>query len=43
VFDNLSAWTWVAIAWGQLVLAYVIYLLYMRQLERRIRDGADGT
>lgn len=41
MFDNLGPWTWITIAWGQVFLAYVIYLLYMRRLERRIREGAD--
>lgn len=41
MFDNLSPWTWITLAWGQVVLAYVIYLLYLRRLERRIREGAD--
>ncbi len=41
MFDNLGPWTWITLAWGQVVLAYVIYLLYMRRLEKRIRGGDD--
>lgn len=43
MFDNLGPWTWIAIAWGQVVLAYVIYVLYLRRLEKRIREGGDDT
>jgi len=39
VFDNLTHWQWIAIAWGQLVVAYVAYLLYLRRVERRAREG----
>ncbi|MFA5550472.1 MAG: hypothetical protein WDA03_02545 [Trueperaceae bacterium] len=39
MFDNLGHWTWITLAWGQVVLAYVIYLLYLRRMERRIREG----
>ena len=37
MFDNWGPWVWIAVAWGQLVLAYVVYLLYLRRLERRAR------
>jgi hypothetical protein len=38
VFDNLSNWTWVALAYAQVVLAYAGYLAYLRWRERRLRD-----
>jgi hypothetical protein len=37
VFDTMSQWTWVTIAWLQVVIAYGGYLAYLgwrrRQLE----------
>ena len=43
MFDNLSPWTWVIVAWGQVALAYVIYLLVLRRLERNIRERTNDT
>lgn len=43
MFDNLGHWTWIALAWGQVALAYVGYLLYLRRLERRIQEGEEGA
>lgn len=43
MFSNLTHWQWVAIAWGELILAYVIYLVYLARLEKRARDKSDGT
>ncbi len=42
MFDNLSHWQWIAIAWGQLIVAYVAYLVYLRRIERRNREGSGG-
>ena len=36
MFDNISQWGWVAIAWGELVLAYIGYLLYINWRERQV-------
>lgn len=38
---KLSHWGWVAVAWGQLFLTYVLYLLYLRHLERRATEGNE--
>ena len=38
MFENLSNWTWVAIAWLQLLVAYGGYLLYLRNRARRLED-----
>ncbi len=35
MFDSWSAWTWVLIAWLELVVAYGGYLLYLRWRNRR--------
>lgn len=42
MFDNLTHWQWIAIAWGQLVVAYVAYLLYLRRVERRAREERES-
>lgn len=42
MFENLSAWQWVALAWIQLAIAYGGYLLYLRGRRRRLeRERAE--
>jgi hypothetical protein len=36
VFDAWSQWTWVAVAWLELVLAYGGYLLYLGWRRRKL-------
>jgi len=42
MFENWTQWNWVALAWGQLILAYVGYLVYLNRreayLRRELRD-----
>lgn len=38
MFDNLSNWTWVALAYGEVILAYAGYLVYLGWRERRARN-----
>ena len=38
MFDNWGDWTWVAVAWLQLVVAYGGYLLYLRSRARRLEE-----
>jgi hypothetical protein len=36
VFDNWSQWTWVSIAWIELVLAYGGYLTYLNWRRQKV-------
>lgn len=36
MFENWSHWTWVTVAWLEVVVAYVGYLLYLRWRRRRL-------
>ena len=36
MFDQWSAWTWVAVAWLELVLAYGAYLAYLGWRRRKL-------
>jgi hypothetical protein len=36
VFEAWSPWTWVAIAWLELVVAYGGYLVYLDRRRRRL-------
>ncbi len=36
MFENWSHWTWVAVAWLELVLAYGGYLAYLGWRRRRL-------
>ncbi len=42
MFENWTQWHWVAFAWGQLILAYTGYLVYLNRretyLRRELRD-----
>ena len=38
MFDGLNQWTWVVIAWLELLLAYGGYLLYLRARAKRLED-----
>jgi hypothetical protein len=42
VFEGWSHWTWVGIAWAEVVLAYVGYLAYLGWRKRQLLrdDGA---
>lgn len=35
MFNNLSQWAWVGIAWAELLIAYGGYLLYLNWRARR--------
>ena len=35
MFDGWSAWTWVLVAWGELLVAYAGYVIYLRRREAR--------
>lgn len=41
MFNSITPWGWVAIAYGQLVLAYAGYVLYLRWRERRVTRRED--
>lgn len=43
MFDNWTAWTWVAAAWIQLVLAYGGYLIYLRWRAARLGREEEET
>lgn len=43
MFAKFTHWTWVIIAWAQLALTYVGYLLYLRWLERRAANGNEDS
>jgi hypothetical protein len=38
VFDSWSHWTWVTIAWLQVLLAYAGYLVYLQRRRRRLLE-----
>ena len=38
MFNNLSPWGWVALAWVEVLLAYGGYLYYLAWRERRARE-----
>lgn len=42
MFDNLSAWTWITIAWLQLVVAFGGYLAYLAWRVRKAKAGDEG-
>lgn len=42
MFDNLPAWTWIAFAWSQLVIAYGGYLVYLAWRARKAKAGDEG-
>lgn len=46
MFENWTQWHWVALAWGQLILAYIGYLVYLNRreayLRRELRDLESG-
>lgn len=43
MFDSWTAWTWVAVAWIQLVLAYGGYLIYLRWRAARLGREEEET
>ncbi len=42
MFDNWSDWTWIAVAWLQVVIAYGGYLAYLAWRARRLKAGDEG-
>jgi hypothetical protein len=42
VFEGWSHWTWVSIAWAQVVLAYGGYLAYLGWRKRRLLTDEDA-
>jgi hypothetical protein len=38
VFESMSQWTWVAVAWAQVLLAYGGYLAYLGWRRRRLLE-----
>jgi len=42
VFEGWSHWTWVAIAWGEVVLAYGGYLAYLGWRKRQLLRDHDA-
>jgi len=42
VFADLSHAQWVAVAWGELLLTYAGYLLYLAWRARRARRAGGG-
>ena len=42
VFETLSQWGWVSIAWAEVLAAYVGYLLYLRWRAKRARDEDES-
>ena len=41
MFESWSDWTWVAVAWLELVLAYGGYAAYLAWRSRRVRSLED--
>ncbi len=42
MFPNLTPWQWVWVAWGELALVYIGYLLYLAHRERRNRQDKES-
>lgn len=38
MFDDWSPWTWVALSWLELLVAYGGYLLYLRSRAKRLEE-----
>lgn len=36
MFEHLTHWQWVWLAWGELIVAYVGYMLYLAWRRRRV-------
>ena len=43
MFDNWNHWTWVSIAWGQLLLAYGGYLTYLNWRRQKVLQANRGA
>lgn len=41
VYPGWTAWHWVALAWGQLLGAYVAYLVYMRWRVQNLKKDLE--
>lgn len=39
MFESWSPWSWVMVAWAELVVAYGGYLAYLGWRARRVRRG----
>jgi HAMP domain-containing protein len=37
-FDSWSAWTWVIVAWAELILAYAGYSFYLHRRLKRLEQ-----
>jgi hypothetical protein len=42
VFEGWSHWTWVGIAWAQVVVAYVGYLVYLGWRRQQLLRDQDA-
>lgn len=40
MFETWSAWTWVWLAWGELLLGYLAYGAYLHWRRRQLRERA---
>lgn len=43
MFESWNEWTWVAVAWLELVLTYGGYLAYLRWRARRAHAGGNRS
>lgn len=43
MFDDWGQWTWVAVAWLELAVAYGGYLIYLRWRAHRVRSEEDDV
>ena len=42
MFEGWNHWTWVGIAWAEVVLVYVGYLVYLGWRKRQLLEDADA-
>ncbi len=43
MFNGWTPWAWVFFAWGQLVVAYAGYLLYLRWRVKRLEKLEESS
>ncbi len=41
MFDSWTQWHWVAFAWGQVILAYIGYGIYLHKRDRRLQASNE--
>lgn len=41
MFESISPWGWVALAWGELIVAYGAYLVYLGRRRRRLEQDRE--